>query len=107
MWMDNFGKKMGFSKWNDWYRVKQSDFDEHGGRSILMHYFAASPVQAVTSTYGHDFDWQIWRFDRVPTNYWSDDIETRKFLEWAKVELEIREDDDWYRVSNFHSIMIQ
>jgi hypothetical protein len=46
-----------------------------------------------------EYEWLPWRFPRTPKQYWENDVNKKKFLDWAAKELGIKEHTDWYRVS--------
>jgi hypothetical protein len=46
-----------------------------------------------------DRDWLPWKFDDRPLNFWDDVKKQRKFMDWAAVQLNIKEMSDWYKVT--------
>ena len=47
----------------------------------------------------NEFTWLPWKFGNVPSNYWSDIQNHRKYLDWVAKELNIKSFPDWYKVS--------
>jgi len=47
-WLLNLGDKLGFRKPTDWYAIREQDFEEHGGIS-LINYYESSPAKVVLS----------------------------------------------------------
>jgi hypothetical protein len=47
-----------------------------------------------------DYDWLPWKFDVCPRNYWENINHTRKFMNWAAQQLNVKEMKDWYKVSH-------
>lgn len=45
-------------------------------------------------------EWLPWKFDNAPRNYWNDITNQKRFMNWAAKELEIKNMEDWYSVSN-------
>ena len=67
-----------------------------GGGSLLN----TTSLYSLLSTIYPDFDWLPWKFDTCPHRYFEDINNQKKFIEWAKNELKIKEINDWFRVSN-------
>ena len=44
-------------------------------------------------------DWLPWKSPSCPPSYWDNVNNQRKFLEWAKTELKIKNNNDWYKKS--------
>jgi hypothetical protein len=46
-----------------------------------------------------EYEWLPWKFEsQIPRHYWDDLKNQRKFLEWAAIELKIKDYKDWYTV---------
>jgi hypothetical protein len=81
----------------DWLKIKQEDIVDLGGIGLLYHY-DNSPTLALTSVYC-DTNWQIWRFDTAPRNYWENIENQREFLEWVALLYDIVDDEGWYGIT--------
>eukprot|EP01125_Pyxidicula_operculata_P020286 TRINITY_DN7472_c0_g1_i1.p1 TRINITY_DN7472_c0_g1~~TRINITY_DN7472_c0_g1_i1.p1 ORF type:complete len:592 (-),score=76.57 TRINITY_DN7472_c0_g1_i1:48-1700(-) len=81
----------------DWYNVKATDFKTHGYFGILRKY-NSSPVVALQAIYG-DYEWEPWRFMKVPPNYWNELSNRRKYLDYLAKTLKIKKMSDWYRIT--------
>ena len=46
-----------------------------------------------------EYDWLPWRFPSVPKQYWENKSNHKKLAEWLARELNIKEMDDWYKVT--------
>ena len=46
-----------------------------------------------------NFNWLPWKFISTPQNYWKQIENQRKCLDYLTKELNIKEMDDWYKVS--------
>jgi hypothetical protein len=68
------------------------------GVSSLLTKHNFSPSLLLSSMYP-DYDWLPWQFDKCPQNYWDSIDHRRKFMEWAGKQLNVKEMEDWYRVS--------
>ena len=68
-----------------------------GGGSILEKY-KGSLVALLKSMYPEN-DWLPWKFASCPQNYWDDLKNQRKFMDWAGKELKIKEQSDWYKIT--------
>jgi hypothetical protein len=48
-----------------------------------------------------EHEWLPWKFHRrLPTGFWGDAVNQRKFVTWASDQLQIKEMSDWYKVSS-------
>ena len=46
-----------------------------------------------------DYNWLPWQFDKSPRNFWNDPKNTRKYMDWISTQLNVKDMDDWYKVS--------
>jgi hypothetical protein len=46
-----------------------------------------------------EYPWLPWQFTNPPRNIWNDEKNVKKFIEWAKPQLAIKETNDWHRVT--------
>lgn len=42
---------------------------------------------------------KFWRFSEIPDEFWKVKEEQRKYLEWLRVKLNIKNHTDWYNVN--------
>ena len=59
--------------------------------------------QIITSIYP-EYEWIPWLFDKVPRNYWENDENVKKYLNWFQNKLKFKNLDDWYMITNYHFI---
>ena len=57
-----------------------------------------SPIETITKIYPN-YDWIIWKFSKVPNNFWLDKNNQKKYMKWLGEKLNIKTLDDWYKVS--------
>ena len=53
----------------------------------------------VVRDYVPEYDWKPWLFRRIPSNYWQNPANRRRYLVWLGKELGFRLPHDWYRLS--------
>jgi hypothetical protein len=41
----------------------------------------------------------IWKFDKVPSGFWKDVTNQRKYFDWLRKRLGIQDMESWYKVS--------
>lgn len=70
---------------------------ELGGSGLLEKY-SFSPSQLITTVYS-DLGLLPWKFVNTPRNYWNNNKNVKRFIEWAKGELNIKDMNDWYSVT--------
>lgn len=69
-----------------------------GGFTLLKKY-GYSPYNLLSAVYP-EYDWLPWKFSSVPKLFWKDDRNVKQFLDWAAIELGIKEPSDWNKVAN-------
>jgi hypothetical protein len=52
------------------------------------------------STVYPEYQWLPWKFPRITSGFWKVLENQRKFMDWATKELNIKEFQDWYRVTH-------
>ena len=108
--MDWAGKQLNIKDMSDWYKVTtqvafsaltrvkiQEITNLGGGNALKLHHYSMFPL--LSSTYP-EYEWLPWKFSKCPKNFWEDKGNQRKFMDWAGKELEIKEMNDWYKVTN-------
>ena len=86
--MDWASKKLDVQTKQDWYSIKTSEIRAIGGSAIL-DYFHGSMFSLLLAIYP-EYEWQPWRFNKVPNNYWKDLDHQKKYIAWLTEELQIR-----------------
>jgi hypothetical protein len=76
-------------------KINFQDFCDLGGGPLLRD---QTLEQLLVTTYPSN-EWLPWKFAVCPRNYWDDEKNQKKFMEWATKELKIREMSDWYNVT--------
>jgi hypothetical protein len=76
---------------------QSKDFQKAGVDELLAHY--KHPYNLL-STFYPQHDWLAWKFDTCPRNFWDSLSNQRKFLDWAKKQLNVKEMNDWYKVEH-------
>lgn len=94
------GRKLGFRKLEDYYRLVTDDFKQNRGGGVLLHCWNSSAVRAVMETFP-DQDWNEWQFVSCPRSFWKDRKNHRRYMKWLGETLGIEKPDDWYRVTNY------
>jgi hypothetical protein len=89
---------VGITKLDDWYQlgdkawntaVEQLFGSQATGEGSVL-------VEALLLAY-LEHDWLPWKFGkRVPTGYWQDKNNHRKFFDWLSVQLDIKSKEEWY-----------
>eukprot|EP01114_Cavostelium_apophysatum_P005321 TRINITY_DN1615_c1_g1_i1.p2 TRINITY_DN1615_c1_g1~~TRINITY_DN1615_c1_g1_i1.p2 ORF type:complete len:559 (-),score=129.89 TRINITY_DN1615_c1_g1_i1:334-2010(-) len=96
---DELARTLGIRQWQDWYKISRTKVLEHKGTAVLKYYPKHSLINALVAIYP-ERNWEVWRFVESPKNYWDDETNGRKFLEYLAEKLGIRNFDDWFTISN-------
>jgi hypothetical protein len=95
--MDWAAQQHSIKEMSDWYKITYKDLQTLGGSSLLEKFESLS--QLISDTYP-EYEWLPWKHEQCPKNYWNELKHQRKFLEWAKKQLNVKEMNDWLKVSN-------
>jgi hypothetical protein len=79
---------------DDWYSINLNDFEENGGRYLILTRFNGSPSLALEIIYPN-IEWQHWRFGTLPATHWNSMKNRRKFFDWLAEEFQIKTKEDW------------
>lgn len=94
---DEVEKRMNLKSWEDWYQIKFSDVEFHGGAPLLFEYYGNSLVKALLKIYP-ERQWKPWRFSSVPHGFWRDTIQQRNFMDEFGRDYKVTCFDDWYTI---------
>ncbi len=89
------GDRLGFKTWEDWYRVRARDFVENRGGALVGRSRGGGMVALIVSRFP-EYEWHEWRFNHVPTGFWDDPVNRRRYLKWLGDRLGYEEPEDWY-----------
>ena len=76
---------------------KIKDILNVGGRGLLDKY-QNSQILLLSQVYP-EYEWLPWKFEYSPRNFWNNEDNKLKYLEWAGKQLGIKELNDWYKCS--------
>jgi len=98
------GAISGFQYVHDWYGLTKKHFDENHGGGLLVLRYNASPLAALKEYLPH-VEWQEWLFRSAPQGFWKNIVNRRRYMLWLATKLNIRQPEDWYRVTkeDFHA----
>ncbi|HUG92180.1 MAG TPA: hypothetical protein VML55_15170, partial [Planctomycetaceae bacterium] len=97
-YMQWLGDRLGFSRPEDWYRIKHRHFTQNHGGGFLTTAYNGSSIAAVKE-YLPDYDWKEWLFDWAGPNFWSSPDNRRRYMEWLGEQLGYRRPEDWYQIT--------
>jgi len=89
-------EEIGRPRPEDWYAVRIEDFVSHFGRECVKFY-SNSPASAAMDLFP-DHAWEEWRFQRVPTGFWHQAENRRRYMQWLGRQLGYCQIEDWRRV---------
>jgi len=95
-YMEWLGMKLNYKKPEDWYKIRKKDVTQ---LSFLNKYYGGSIIKAITSLFPeHHF--HLWKFQKKPHRYWRQLENQKEFLEWAANVLNIKSQEDWYKIKS-------
>ena len=91
------GRQLGFTKHEDWYRLRNRDLCKNRGGTLLNRVYGASVQRAVIDLYP-EYNWRPWLFRKTPQGFWFERENRLEYMAWLEERLGIQNDDDWYKV---------
>ena len=64
----------------------------------LLEHYDGSHIKLITSHF--TYNWLPWKFNSVPSNYWTLEENVKKYMNWLSEQLNIKTMEDWYKVSS-------
>jgi hypothetical protein len=78
----------------NWYNIKEDLFLENDGSKLLECH--NNLISNVLKDLYPEYDWLPWRFDDHPETLWDDIKMVRKFFDWMKNCMQLKDDIDWW-----------
>lgn len=94
------GNRLGFETWENWYRIRISDFYENRGSSLITR--TKDGIASLIMSHFPEHEWQEWRFNHTPPGFWDKQANRRRYLEWVGNQLGYEKPDDWYGLQVKH-----
>jgi hypothetical protein len=82
------------------HSITKEDVYKAGGGSMLLHVYHDSVVDAVRELFGQDTNVKVWKFSKVPTNFWDSAQNRRNFFLEISPRLGVNTMSDWYQISS-------
>jgi hypothetical protein len=98
LFFDELANTIGLKEFEDWYVLTRDDISKNGGGGLLQSVYQNSLSTALRSIYPQH-EWLPWKFKKVPVAFWEDKGNQNYFFSWLDKVLQIKDMDDWYRVS--------
>ena len=89
--------QLGIVQMEDWYKINASNVRSLGGGEFLAQ-FDGSLVKSLQNL-RPEFDWQVWKFEKVPQGFWKDEENHIKMVYGLAKEFGIKLKDDWYSIT--------
>lgn len=96
--MNYFAKELKMKKMEDWYAVTGAQICEKGG-SGLIDKFQNSPSNMIMSVLP-EHSWDLRKFNRKSIDTWGDMSSQRNLMSQLTRDLNIKQIEDWYNVTN-------
>ena len=97
-YLKRLGKKLGYRKPEDWYRITKKDFTDNGGSGLLSRYYKNSPILAV-KTLCDCYDFKDWKFQKTSNAFWKKTENQNMYMRWLGETLGYKKSTDWYKIS--------
>lgn len=93
------GKKLGFTKPEDWYGLSGTHFKEYAGGGLLHNIYRGSVLPALRELHPN-YDWKPWLMETAPQGFWIDRKNRQEFVIWLGKQLKYRKPEDWYDITS-------
>lgn len=90
-------------EYTGWYKVKQSDVSRAGGHHLLQHHYDGCLAKALITLYPQH-KWAVWKFSKVPNNFWDDMDNQREFFDAVGKSFGVVNEHDWYKITQQHIV---
>jgi len=81
----------------DWYQITNRDFTRHKGGAFLLRY--NSTISAAVMAHHPEYNWQEWKFRKIPKGFWNDKRNRIRYMNWLGNELGYKNWDDWHHLT--------
>lgn len=98
IYLDWLGKRLNFTKQEDWYKIRWEHFLENDGSTLLDKYYEGSPSKMIAAVFS-DYPYLPWMFENRRLGLGKDEDTMKEMLKYVEQKLEMKSLDDWYRVS--------
>jgi len=88
--------RLGYRRWEDWYKVRVKDFLRNRGISLLAEY-KTSPARALMDVFPGR-NWCEWKFSQVTDGFWRQARNRHRYLHWLGRQLGFQRPADWYQI---------
>jgi hypothetical protein len=96
--VDELGVKLRYTCKEDWYKVKQADFNENGLSGLIVGRYGGSPSRLLLSVYS-DYPWNMILFKTKPQGFWKNPDNATLGLEHIKYTKKWSSLNDFYNLS--------
>ncbi len=96
IYMDWLFKELGYETLEDWYKIKESDFKDNYGRTILKYY---DKYQDVIIIIYNEYEWLYWKFKNTPSIFWENFENQKLYIDWLFKKLGYETMEDWYKIN--------
>lgn len=90
------GRRLGFKRKEDWYRVRRGDFGNNNGTGFIKRF--KTPYMGLKIAFP-DYEWFPWRFENVPVGFWENESNRNWYLQWLGKQLDLESPSDWLCIS--------
>jgi hypothetical protein len=94
IFFDDLAELLNISVIEDWYKVSTVQLDTAIGNT----HNDVPAENLLTNIFPHT-NWQLWRFERVSSEFWKHKENQMEFIFWLEEQLNITSKDQWHRIS--------
>ena len=90
-------KKLEINKEEDWYSISADEFKEFKGAEQIIKIYGS--FTNFLFEFYPNFSWNIFKFSRLPNNFWKIEDNQNKFFTLLKNELNLNSEQDYFNIS--------
>ena len=91
------GKQLKYENMDDWYNITSECFQKHYGWSFIAIYNGS--CFAFLNDNFPEKEWLPWKMKCAPLNTWTNPVVQKQYMEWLKLQLGYKKDEDWYNLT--------
>lgn len=88
-----------FTKPEDWYTLKKVHLQKNPELLKFVKTECSSSIQKAAKKIFPNYSFESWKFARPPKETWNDVSNHYRLFEWVASRLQIKDIEDWYRVT--------
>jgi hypothetical protein len=92
------GRKLGYTRMEDWYQISSELIHNNGGGGMIQTYYRNSCYEFVSDMF-RDHEFYAWLFKCSYRGLWEDTENHKRYVRWLGKRLKYTTIEDWYKIT--------